>query len=125
MIALEVSVDERPVCLAGIGESGVLLAFVQFNSEMPPGEETSLSVGGVNSRTGEKLDWLVPPLALGSKVSVRVTEASEVDPPDRCFAGSGMSRAEEFRQHLQRLAGEMTDDERRGLIRELVAELED
>jgi hypothetical protein len=124
VIALEVTLDGQPVCLAGVGESGVLMAIVHFVSDMAPGEEVFLSVGGIDGQTGEMLDWNVPPLAIGSEVLVRVTEAAEVDPPHKRSAGPAPSRTEQFRRHLQKLAAEMTDAERQELIRELVAELQ-
>jgi hypothetical protein len=124
MIAFEVVVDGQRICLAGIGEDGVLTAIIHWISDLPPEEATFLSVSGMESQRGEMLDWQVPPLAIGSEVLVRVTEAAESDPPGKRSAGAGMSRAEQYRRHLRQLAAEMTETERRELVQELIAELQ-
>jgi hypothetical protein len=82
MVALEVFVDGRRVCIAGVGDNGVLNAIV--NSVGLPGEEeVFMHVGGLDCTSDEHIRWAVPMISVGSEVTIRVVEAEAVDPPKR------------------------------------------
>src|SRR5438067_12590871 len=100
MIALEVLVNGHQVCLAGVGEQGVLSAMVDWADSPHSESEINLSVGGLDSNTGEHLHWDAPSVGIGTEVLVRVVEATVVDPPARRYPLQGQSAIEEVREHL-------------------------
>jgi hypothetical protein len=124
MTALEVFVNGHQVCLAGVGEEGVLSAIVDWVNSPHSEAATNLSVGGLDSNTGEHLHWDVPSIGIGAEVLVRVVEASVVDPPGRRYRLQGQSAIEEIREHLGDLVERTTEEERQQLLRELIQRLE-
>jgi hypothetical protein len=78
MRALEVLVNGRRVCLAGIGPKGIVSAIVDRLSGGHE-ERISLSVfGAVGTRHRR---WATPAIGVGDEVLIRVLDAPEVDPP--------------------------------------------
>lgn len=94
MIAFEVSLNGKRQCLAGVGETGILTAqlnWVERSEEQIRGvpdemranlaEKTlDLHVGG-NSLQGQYHTWLSIPIQKGDKIEVVVKDAAEVDSP--------------------------------------------
>jgi hypothetical protein len=83
MKAFMVSVNGRHVCTAGIGPNGVLstmLTWVGGGPRRDPEGAFHFSVGGLDSRTDEHVDWTTPELAVGDEVTVRVVEVEQIDP---------------------------------------------
>jgi hypothetical protein len=77
MRALEVSVNGRRVCVAGIRQ-GVLAAHVTRNS----GEQIEfIDLDIVGLEDGRDLRWSVPKIGIGGEVTVRVVDATVADPP--------------------------------------------
>lgn len=96
MIALQVSHNDVPLCVAGASDLAVLNTIVNaigvLGSDTKslhdgPTEEPDLflSVGGLTSRlegTNEHLRWLEhTPLAVGDCIKITILEIDEVDPP--------------------------------------------
>jgi hypothetical protein len=96
MIALQISLNDVPLCVAGASDLAVLHAIV--NAVGVLGSDTKslgdgqtedpdlfLSVGGLTSRReghDEHLRWVEnTPLAVGDCIKVTVVEIDEVDPP--------------------------------------------
>jgi hypothetical protein len=79
MRAFEVSVNGRRLTVAGIGERGSLSALVYWNPESPAGDY--LHVSALNIITREHLDWGEVELSTGDEVTIKVIEATSVDPP--------------------------------------------
>lgn len=88
MIAFEVSVNGNPVCLAGIGEDGVLGASV--TATLPASEVPTpiwFNVGGLAN--DEHVTWVESSshprqaLDVGDLVQIRIVEAETVDEPIR------------------------------------------
>jgi len=77
MRALDVSVNGRHVCVAGIG-SGVLAAHVTRTGDDHT-ESIRFAVGGLEG--GHYLQWLVPAIGVGDEVTIRVVEVPVADPP--------------------------------------------
>ena len=124
MKALEVFVNGHRVCLAGVGEDGVLSAIVDWTGGPAEDDHVGLNVGGLGSRTGEHLGWEVPSLGVGAEVLVRVVEAAAVDPPSRRVRYDEKTRLDDYRQQLQECAEDLAPEERRQLLPELIAELQ-
>jgi len=90
MIAFEVRLDGEKVCMAGVGETGVLSAIVSWvrRGAHPAEQETgswvetlSCEVGGLMHQDGADyhVKWLSQSLGVGQQVTITVVEAPEVD----------------------------------------------
>ena len=124
MKALEVFINGHRVCLAGVGDDGVLNAIVNSIGNPKREDDIFLSVGGLDCVTDEHLRWESPSIGVGAEVLVRVIEAAEVDPPSERIRYEKKTCVDEYRQHLRECSGCLTPDERRQLIQELIAELQ-
>jgi hypothetical protein len=84
--AFVVTVNGQRLCTAGIGSDGVLTAIINWVGGGPQRDEAGdfgFHVGGLDSRTGEHVDWTTPQLKVGDLVTVEIVEAEEVDPETR------------------------------------------
>ena len=92
MAVLDVYVNDRKVCRAGVGREGVLTAFVNWmkltrgsagmmHGPQQPGEEARLHVGGLRKDT--HLSWVERHLEVGDRVTVVVGKSGTADPPER------------------------------------------
>src|SRR5208282_2876092 len=84
MIAFEIHLNDRKLCRAGIGESGVLSAMVTWATRTMSGgarnENLSLNIGGLLNPEGKHVAWInQKPLAVGDKILVSIVEADSVD----------------------------------------------
>ncbi|HZQ18154.1 MAG TPA: hypothetical protein VFA90_05485 [Terriglobales bacterium] len=80
MRAFEVSLNGKKLCVAGVGDDGVLVANADWVGK-PGDEELFLAVSGLNN-SREHIDWIVQkPLNVGDEVQIRIVEAAEVDEP--------------------------------------------
>ena len=123
MKAVEVLISGHRACLAGVGDDGVLSAIVNWVGGSDR-DEYFLSVGGLDSRSDEHLRWDVPSIGVGAEVLVRLVEVSAVDPPDERVRHDKQTCAAEYRERLRECGEWLTPDERREVLRELVAELQ-
>ncbi len=79
MRAFKVSLNGKKLCLAGVGERGVLTAIVDWVAG-DRGEESSLQVGGLANE--EHVKWTRQKrLRVGDEIRVRIVEAATVDRP--------------------------------------------
>jgi len=124
MKAFEVFINGHRLCLAGVGDNGMLHALVKWARGPGPGEDLSLLVGGLDRPADESLRWESPSIGVGAEVLVRVVEAATVDPPSQRTQREKQASLDVFRIQLQRLRRYLTPDERQQLLRELVAELQ-
>lgn len=86
MIAFEVLVNDRSLCVAGVGDEGILHANVTHMARLEENSvRTLLHVGGLANR--EHLRWLdgFHALEIGDEVRIRVLESSSADPAVRRF----------------------------------------
>ena len=90
MKALEVFINGHRVCLAGVGDDGVLNAIVNSIGNPKREDDIFLSVGGLDCVTDEHLRWESPSIGVGAEVLVRVIEAAEVDPPSERIRSTEM-----------------------------------
>ena len=96
MIALKISINDVPICVAGASDLSVLNAIVNAvgplgpDTSMPHGsvDETAelfLHVGGLTSRvnsTNEHLRWVEhAPLAIGDSIQITLCEVDKVAVP--------------------------------------------
>ena len=83
MICFEVNINGQKVCLAGVGDNGVLSIMTTFfaSSEM---QKTDFRVGGsikVDAETSQQMDWVHRELAVGDVLTVKIVEADNYDLP--------------------------------------------
>ncbi len=81
MRAFEVWVNGEKLCLAGIGDDGVLTTIVHLAAR--PGEGGFfLQVGGLTGQTKEHVNWInQKPLTVGDNVQVKIVETDAADKP--------------------------------------------
>ena len=82
MVAFHVFVNGQRVCLAGIGEKGVMGIAVDWASNRGGDSNNpnlKLTVGGLNQETREFSHWNTPPIKLGDEVTIKIVEAATVD----------------------------------------------
>ena len=86
MLALEVHVNGKRRCVAGIADDGAISAILSWVGRGRPErglpkEEVHLHVGGLDSLKREHMDWLQQDLTAGDEVLVRVVDVRKVDAP--------------------------------------------
>jgi hypothetical protein len=84
MQAFEVSLNGKKVCVAGIGNDGVLSAIIT-HAPFRRRRETRLSVGGLISPANEHVRWKEAMLREGDKICVTIVETETVDKPSKRF----------------------------------------
>lgn len=88
MIAFRVLLNGKEICVAGIGEEGVLNAGVHWLRVLrgsPPTAEqyTGLQIfGGLDTPTKEHRSWDAPDLAVGDTVTIEIVETEVITPHD-------------------------------------------
>jgi hypothetical protein len=80
MRAFEVYLNGKPLCVAGIGDDGVLNAMVDYVVGRGRNQQT-LRVGGLISPTGEHVIWKRRRLKIGDEVRVKIVESASIDRP--------------------------------------------
>ncbi len=117
MLALQVWVNGKKRCTAGIGEAGVLSSILTMNRRRRESPSQSgktewgnwaitLDVGGLSStpdqREAEHVHWIGEPLKVGDRVSVRIVEVKRVDAPGkryRAYSDEEIALVEERQRH--------------------------
>lgn len=83
MRAFEVSLNGKKLCLAGIGDDGVLTTIVNWVTGKNA-VDLFLQVGGLISPAGEHVSWInQKPLRVDDRISVNIVEAKVVDKPTK------------------------------------------
>jgi hypothetical protein len=88
MIAFEIHLNDQKLCRAGIGDSGVLSAIVNWSAAtMATGarnEGLFLNMGGLVTPERKHVSWIdQKPLAVGDRIQVSIVEADSVDEHQR------------------------------------------
>jgi len=80
MRAFDVYLNKKRLCVAGIGDAGVLTAVL--DQVIGKGRnELLLRVAGLVSSTGEHLDWTDVNLKVGDEVRVKIIKSASADKP--------------------------------------------
>ena len=83
MICFEIHINGQKICLAGVGENGVLSAMANFRAS-DDSHRTFCSVGGIakiDAETSQQIEWLDRELCVGDVLTVKVVEAESYDMP--------------------------------------------
>ena len=84
MICFEVSINGKRVCLAGIGDSGVLSTIVNWVNGNH--DRLDIHVGGLTQigiNESQHVSWIDQQLIVGDEVSIRIVESVVCDEPDK------------------------------------------
>jgi hypothetical protein len=80
MRAFQVSLNGKKLCLAGIGDDGVLTAIVTWVKGKGKGD-LFLEVGGLVTPSDEHVSWKnQTPLRLGNTIEIKIIDASRLTP---------------------------------------------
>jgi hypothetical protein len=80
MRAFKVSLNGKKLCLAGVGEPGVLSAIVNWVAGAGRGEDLFMEVGGLANE--EHVAWIKQKhVRVGDEIRVKIVEAGSVDRP--------------------------------------------
>jgi hypothetical protein len=103
MLGFHVTLNGRPLCLAGVGESGVLTAIVsvRLQSGDPAPEPVTLEVGGLSD--GAHVHWPGSELSVGDEVVIRLVETATSDLPTRTVRDDPAVMAARERAYYERL----------------------
>ena len=81
MRAFKVYVNGKRLCLAGIGDDGVLTASVVWVTGRGRADQF-LEVGGLVGATDENVRWMKrKPLRVGDQIQIKLVDATAVDKP--------------------------------------------
>jgi hypothetical protein len=103
MKAFHVYINGERVCLAGIGDHGVLTAIASL-VVAPDREEMDLSVGGLISPVKEHLNWTNRHLRVGDEIKIKIIERASVDKPKRRHRDDPAKELENQKKYVRRMA---------------------
>jgi hypothetical protein len=103
MRAFQVRLNGKRICLAGIGEQGVLsttITYVPFRKR----RETRLYVGGLVLPQDEHVCWKQVVLRTGDEIRLKVVETDTVDKPRFRYPRDLPAQAKAEKHQLRKLA---------------------
>jgi len=81
MRAFAVKLNNKPLCVAGVGTNGVLTVIASHVVSPERASALELDVGGLFSETGDHAKWVHVDLKVGDRVVLTVLETESVDKP--------------------------------------------
>jgi hypothetical protein len=116
MIALKVAHNGQPVCVAGIGDLGVITSHVtwvhsldyRIEREGEPSErvELSLHVGGLHTPMNEHRSWDTPAIKVGDTITVEIIETGDITPHSEVRTYDQVKDAQNERDYVRKKAAE-------------------
>jgi len=103
MRAFDVLLNGKRLCVAGVGDNGVLSTIVNHVAGFGR-DEVSLRVGGLASATEEHVTWRALTLRVGDEVTVRIIEADSVDKPRSRYRPNSKQDERNSKAYIQALA---------------------
>ncbi|HUM07224.1 MAG TPA: hypothetical protein VLT90_17275 [Terriglobales bacterium] len=104
MLAFKVHLNNRKVCLAGVGEDGVLTTILTWVSRKGRAD-TCLEVGGLVSLTKEHVRWAIhKPVKVGDRIQIRICEAKSVDRPRKTFKANPQADLRAEKRYVRMMA---------------------
>lgn len=105
MRAFNVSLNGKKLCLAGVGERGVLSAIVNWVAG-DRGADMFMEVGGLANE--EHVDWVNQKrLQVGDEISVQIVDAASADMPVRRRRTHPAETLEAKKRYVRRMAKEL------------------
>jgi hypothetical protein len=119
MVAFDVFHNNERLCVAGVGDFGVLTAIVTWVAHSPEtlerwaaggmseqqSTELSLQVGGLTSTLDMR--WIDASLRVGEKVRIQVIDTPRVDAATTQYRGDAITDVEGKKSYVRRLAKEL------------------
>jgi hypothetical protein len=106
MRAFEVHLNGKRLCVAGIGEDGVLTAIITYVARKD-GNDLDLRVGGLVSRTGEHVDWSNQRLKTGDEIRLKIVKAASFDSPTRRRRPDAKEELASKKRYVRKVAREL------------------
>jgi hypothetical protein len=107
MRAFEVSLNSKKLCLAGIGDDGVLSAIVNWVPRKGKGD-LFLQVGGLAGSSDEHVSWENQrPLRIGDTIEVKIIDAESVDAPKKRKPIDRGQRLEQQKRYVREMAKQL------------------
>ncbi len=106
MRAFEVHLNGKRLCVAGIGEDGVLTAFITGIARKD-WNHLDLKVDGLVGKTGEHVLWSDRRLRTGDEVRVKIVEAASADRPLRRKKRDPQEELRAKKLYVRKLANEL------------------
>jgi hypothetical protein len=103
MRAFEVHLNGKRLCLAGVGEDGVLTAIVDHVAR-PKASSLNLRVGGLVSPIGKHVIWRNRRLKVGDEVLVKIVETDSADRPRKRYSFNPEGDAKKQKAHVRAMA---------------------
>jgi hypothetical protein len=124
MVAYNVYRNDERLCVAGVGEFGVLTACVTWVAHSPekldrwaaegiPEQEPAeliLQVGGLKSNgngPASHMRWAEEGLQVGDEIKIHITDASQADTPTTEYRDDPVQELEQKKAYVRRLAKEL------------------
>jgi hypothetical protein len=84
MLAFEVLVNGKRLCIAGTGQMDVVSAAISWARR--EADTINFHVGGIAAGDqGEHLSWNTPTIGIGDEVTIRLVDANTSDGPDETY----------------------------------------
>jgi hypothetical protein len=90
MTAFEVYLNGEKLCMAGLGDAGVVSAILSWRGNQPfkdgaAPESASIefSVLGLTSQAGEHVRWAEPKVRVGDEIRIRIVDVGRADAPQK------------------------------------------
>ncbi|MBZ5680986.1 MAG: hypothetical protein LAO24_12855 [Acidobacteriia bacterium] len=107
MRAFEVYLNGKKLCLAGIGNDGVLTTIVNWVARKGRGD-LFLEVGGLVSSADEHVAWInQKPLRVGDQLRIKLVETSSVDEPTKRHRTDPAEQLKSKKRYVRMMAKEL------------------
>jgi len=107
MRAFEIYLNDESLCLAGIGDDGVLTAIVSWVTGKKAAD-LFLQVGGLISPTDEHVSWIQQKrLRVGDQIRVKVVKVKSVDEPLRKYRRDPAKELRAKKNYVRTMAKEL------------------
>jgi hypothetical protein len=103
MRAFDIHLNGKHVCLAGVGEDGVLTAIIDHITG-PKGSSLHLHVGGLVSPIGKHFLWSYRRLKVGDEIIVKIAETDSVDRPRKRYPFNPEGDEKKQKAHIRAMA---------------------
>jgi hypothetical protein len=105
MRVFEIRLNKKRLCVAGIGEDGVLstiLSQVVGNGR----DEVDLHVGGLDSKLDEHVSWIWQRVQNGDEVTIRVKDSRRADKPSKRTRRDPAKDKQDIKRYVRKMAKE-------------------
>jgi hypothetical protein len=103
MIGFKVYLNRKRLCVASVGNDGVLTTIVDCISRSTEAR-SQLTVGGLISAKNEHVKWVGRDLRIGDEVKVKVVNVGNVDRPAKRYRPDPTKEREYQKRYLREMA---------------------